>query len=446
MKFLALIVCLITAHLVFSQSQVDYRAYQTPVQNQVDRGTCTAFGIAALLELQPGVPANVSEQYLYGALKHAQPNKNYAEGDQLINYKQSLEQFGFIHEEQLPYNPSKIDWESAETEFVRMIQGAQIGKVGLLLKSMGTRYNVHPLSIQHFDAEESTDPTVLKNLLHNGNMGVAVSYVNLHVPTWSEANFTAESPLEPTVIVQLGDTILDYKEAKGKYTDGDLLTDILDEKLPATWKDPYFVHPVTKDSISNYGGHAVTVVGFNDKGFIFKNSWGEEWGENGYGYLSFDAHRLMVLEMLTIQSVRFKNSQQLSPVNAFTDVRLKSTRFTRDGQEQLEFSLFEVGEENTPNIERATYTLIDNMGNTINTLRANNYNTATGQRFAGITCVANAQHGTGNLPTDFYFGRDGMTVEVTMEGGGKKITKTFLDVQFATNEYDAASISDLLKN
>ena len=39
-----------------------------------------------------------------------------------------------------------------------------------------------------------------------------------------------------------------------------------------------------------YGGHAVCVVGYDDKTSLvkFKNSWSPWWGENGYGYLSYD--------------------------------------------------------------------------------------------------------------------------------------------------------------
>jgi len=38
-----------------------------------------------------------------------------------------------------------------------------------------------------------------------------------------------------------------------------------------------------------YGGHAICVVGYDDNTqFIkFKNSWGYNWGKNGYGYLSY---------------------------------------------------------------------------------------------------------------------------------------------------------------
>ncbi|MEG0546378.1 MAG: C1 family peptidase [Oscillospiraceae bacterium] len=42
------------------------------------------------------------------------------------------------------------------------------------------------------------------------------------------------------------------------------------------------------------GGHAMLIVGYDDKiqSFIVMNSWGNSWGDNGYGYLPYDFARL----------------------------------------------------------------------------------------------------------------------------------------------------------
>ena len=39
-----------------------------------------------------------------------------------------------------------------------------------------------------------------------------------------------------------------------------------------------------------HGGHAICLVGYNDKTklFKFKNSWSVHWGQKGYGYISYD--------------------------------------------------------------------------------------------------------------------------------------------------------------
>jgi C1A family cysteine protease len=38
------------------------------------------------------------------------------------------------------------------------------------------------------------------------------------------------------------------------------------------------------------GGHAISIVGFDDskRAWLIRNSWGAEWGENGFGWVSYD--------------------------------------------------------------------------------------------------------------------------------------------------------------
>lgn len=38
----------------------------------------------------------------------------------------------------------------------------------------------------------------------------------------------------------------------------------------------------------NLSDHAVVLVGYDDKGFIFRNSFGEKWGNKGYGVYPYD--------------------------------------------------------------------------------------------------------------------------------------------------------------
>jgi C1A family cysteine protease len=36
------------------------------------------------------------------------------------------------------------------------------------------------------------------------------------------------------------------------------------------------------------GGHAIAIVGWNSVGFIIRNSWGEQWGRDGYSYYPYE--------------------------------------------------------------------------------------------------------------------------------------------------------------
>lgn len=55
---------------------------------------------------------------------------------------------------------------------------------------------------------------------------------------------------------------------------------------PRMWKPS---HPDEEQS----GGHAMAVVGYTTKGFLIRNSWGDDWGDDGhcvYPYDDFGAH------------------------------------------------------------------------------------------------------------------------------------------------------------
>jgi C1A family cysteine protease len=48
--------------------------------------------------------------------------------------------------------------------------------------------------------------------------------------------------------------------------------------------------PMPSSNSQSLGGHCICLVGYDDTKRLlkFKNSWGTSWGDNGYGYLSYD--------------------------------------------------------------------------------------------------------------------------------------------------------------
>lgn len=75
----------------------------------------------------------------------------------------------------------------------------------------------------------------------------------------------------------------------------------------------YMTMPQIYDSI--LGGHAVMAVGYDDKKkhFIIRNSWGQDWGDNGYFYMPYDfmCMPLLVQDIWAIQFVSGKNGKNM---------------------------------------------------------------------------------------------------------------------------------------
>jgi C1A family cysteine protease len=65
--------------------------------------------------------------------------------------------------------------------------------------------------------------------------------------------------------------------------------------------------PMPSKTESLLGGHAILVVGYDQKKqqFIFRNSWGAGWGNKGYGYIPFDylANSGLASDMWVIKTV-----------------------------------------------------------------------------------------------------------------------------------------------
>ena len=73
------------------------------------------------------------------------------------------------------------------------------------------------------------------------------------------------------------------------YSNGPCLIgfDVYDTRVTEFWKP-------TSDGQKASGGHVMSVVGYNQKGFLLRNSWGTQWGNAGYceyPYVDWGGHR-----------------------------------------------------------------------------------------------------------------------------------------------------------
>lgn len=57
--------------------------------------------------------------------------------------------------------------------------------------------------------------------------------------------------------------------------------------IPLGWSYSGGVYEYTGGEIPTTQAHALLLVGYDEQSFLFKNSWGETWGENGYGRVSY---------------------------------------------------------------------------------------------------------------------------------------------------------------
>ena len=63
--------------------------------------------------------------------------------------------------------------------------------------------------------------------------------------------------------------------------------------------------PYTQFTGPNLGGHAMVIVGYDDARSAFKliNSWGGDWGEGGFGWVTYKALRQVVREAYVAQDI-----------------------------------------------------------------------------------------------------------------------------------------------
>lgn len=228
---------------------IDLRNLQSSVKSQGQRGACTYFVIASLIESLIKKASNrefdVSEEYIAWAAKVKKGMRLFEEDSSVAVNAATIQEFGFMLEDDLPYQPSWFD-------------------VGFPCEGQKKHSKIDPICFSHRGPSEKASRRIIdgKNFVFeavgSSSFDLVRTLARLHTPV--TASILGHRLMWPRS-VQTGELTL---------------TPEMKEDCQKTPK--------------NCDGHVVLVVGYdlNKRIFTFKNSWGKDWGANGYGTIPFD--------------------------------------------------------------------------------------------------------------------------------------------------------------
>ena len=218
-------------------SEVDLRSEMPPIKGQGKRGTCSVFAATSIMEFllkkNTGYYINLSEEYNYWiAKKYTLTNsllKTYESVDALAGYL-ALEgyKFGAALESDFPYQPNNRFQLSDPT--CTIVDGSYVNRCFSYEPSDTVPVKKYKVDTQYIE-RENIGQFIIKN--------------------------------KKPVLINILWCYDVINQATGRIS------------MPS------------EEDLHNCGGHVITLVGYNENNneFIFRNSWGESWGDHGYGYI-----------------------------------------------------------------------------------------------------------------------------------------------------------------
>ena len=431
MKQLIVAALLTASFTLQAQPRVlDYRIFQSPVKHQGDRNTCTGFAIAACLETFAGVPSDVSEQHIYAGLKMLEYGQTdpIDQGGRINLYASTLMRYGFLHESQMPYNKAQLEFSPGDHNLVQVIRESQTGPVSMLINLNRVKAYIDSADCEVAEFDAGLSEASIKQLLLQGVKAIGIGYyVNAYWFEWERKKNLLITPDSVGGFLDSARNISTFDKLYQQYGDS-VFTQINDVFKPDGLK------PWRYSSSKSAQGHAITIVGYNDKGFIIKNSWGRSWGDNGYATVSYAYHRLFAKRMIAIKRVRFTQPRTNQPVNSLTDIRLK---LVPQGEANgISFSLFNLEEKSNPVMSSVTYKLyrIQNNKKTLldsRTVLKDLYDRAP-ECFEAILLKGRpkAEDITENGAADLQ-----LELTIYSPGAGKPQQRTYNDLRLVNSEY-----------
>lgn len=238
-------------------SSVDLRQYVPDIEDQRAEGSCTCNSTTSALELltkRAGKWEDLSRQFPYYVVREYENGLN-REGADLRDVLKMGAKVGFCLESEWPYLP--------ENENVKPSDAAYASALTRLI----TQYEAVPLA----------------------TLGSNIGY-------WDAINNLKAALAEdlPVIIaMSVNQTIFDLK--------GPLASQNYQLRDPGTLQ-PY----------TSIGNHAVYLVGYDDAlgGFIFANSWGTGWGDNGHGLIKYGVIGGVIFEAWVVRGF---NGVEIAP-------------------------------------------------------------------------------------------------------------------------------------
>ncbi|WP_046758546.1 C1 family peptidase [Kordia jejudonensis] len=309
MKSLSFCILFLSINCLWSQIKLEnpeklwstiHISSQTPVKDQGNGNSCSAFGVAAALETLPNMPKDISENFLYSSQKYdqLQTKSGVTRGNFLESYIMSLQKYGILTEAELPY-PEIIagQWDDSDPEILKALRESTTGPVSFLAFYKSKARVLRLDSYEYLPRMKSKDVKYIKYLLDNGVKAIPVSY-ELYIPAWELFSATKYTTIVPDVgygFLLKNGTMATYSAIKKEYPN--INADVNSGKFQLTRTDK---RPKA------YSAHVVTIVGYDTKGFIIKNSWGTDWRYYGYERVSYDFHELFAYEGLVLKKVSYK--------------------------------------------------------------------------------------------------------------------------------------------
>ena len=266
---------------------------QSSVKNQGVQHTCTAFALAAAIETFPGVP-DLSEKYLY-ALQKSNASQKSTSNNSLEVYTTTLNTNGLITEKELPYALEyDKSFENNITAFDKHLFKTENGYMELQKKFQPTA-SVFVTKSEYMNTSKIKNVMYIKQLLQNGVKAIPVTYSGIYKPTWKTfkaKGFTTITPDEGYNITTKLGNVFSYYEYR-----------LMHSAVTQEIKEGTVKFGRTADK-ADYMTHTVTIIGYDAKGFIIKNSYGSDWRMGGFERISYDYHELFATEGMLISSVQ----------------------------------------------------------------------------------------------------------------------------------------------